>query len=157
MMSTKNEELAEQRDKESRMCNIIIHGKEENENQQDDDLFVKSFMQTVSESVTPKSFTRIGRQENCKRPIKVTLKNAKDKEEIMINLKNLKGKDSFKGISITDDYTVSEREMIRDFTRKAKERNLAESENSNFVWRVRGTPKNGLVLKRFMKVKQNAT
>ena len=72
---------------------------------------------------------------------------------VMSNLRNLKGNDEFTGISITDDYTISERQMLKEFANKAKEKNSLEPENSNFVWRVRGTPKNGLVIKRFTKVK----
>ena len=59
----------------------------------------------------------------------------------------------YKGISITEDYTVSERQMTKEFANKAKEKNSLELEVSDFVWRNRGTPKSGLVLKWFTKVK----
>ena len=75
----------------------------------------------------------------------------------MSNLRNLKDKKMYNGISITDDYTVTERKMIKEYTIKAKEKNSIEGENSDFVWKVRGTPKNGLVVKRFKKVKKNST
>ena len=71
----------------------------------------------------------------------------------MDNLKNLRGKTDFAGISITDDYTLSERKMIRDFARKAKEAN-ALAPDCDFTWRVRGSPKNGIGLKQVMKVKR---
>ena len=55
----------------------------------------------------------------------------------MNNLKNLRGKTDFAGISIIDDYTLSERKMVRDFARKAKEVNANEPQDSDFTWRVR--------------------
>ena len=153
MMATKNEELAEERDKKARECNIIIHGKDENKETQSDEDFIKGFIREIDENIAAKSIVRIGRQENKKRSIKVTFKNIEEKTTIMINLKNLKGKAEYKGVSITDDYTLSERHMIKEFANTAKEKNSMEPENSNMVWKVRGTPKNGLVLKRLMKVK----
>ena len=156
MMSTKNEELAEQKDKEMRSRNIIIHGKQESEPQDDSD-FVKNLIKDIGENVTPKVHVRIGKEtENKKkRPIKVILDKLDDKERIMNNLRKLKDKDQYKGISITDDYTISERQIIKEFTTRAKERNQNEPEDSNYVWKVRGTPKNGLILKKLMKVKPN--
>ena len=158
MMSTRNEELAEQRDKKARESNIIIHGKEEVK-EQEDLVFSKDLIQSIGVDTPIKSVSRIGRQENSKkRPIKIVFNSSEDREKVMENLKNLKGKEQYKGISVTEDYTTSERQMIRDFTSLAKEKNASEPENSEFVWKVRGTPKNGLVLKRFMKVKnQNVT
>ena len=70
----------------------------------------------------------------------------------MKNLKNFRGKTDFAGISITDYYTLSERKMIRDFARKAKEANANGPPDCDFTWRVRGSPKNGIGLKQVMKV-----
>ena len=154
MMKTKNEELAEQKDKKERACNIIMHGKEDGDNKQEDVSFVNTLLQTVGGNITPKSIIRLGRYDtNRKRPIKVILQNEENKDKIMDNLRNLKDKDEYKGISITEDYTVSEREIIKEYSDKAKEKNSLEPENTNYIWRVRGTPKNGLTLKRFMKAK----
>ena len=154
MMSTRNEELAELRDKKERSCNIIIHGKEESTGQQSDVLFVNKMMEQISTDITPKSVTRIERSElNKKKPIKVVFQNERDKEKVMNNLCNLKGNTEYIGISIRDDYTVSERKIIKEFVSKARDKNSLEPENSNFIWKIRGTPKNGLLLKRFMKVK----
>ena len=154
MMSARNEELAEEKDKKERMCNIIIHGKGEDSEQIADPDFVKDMIRVIGCNVTPKSVVRIGRADaSKKRPIKIILHSEQDKDKIMTNLKNLKDYTEFKGISITDDYTVSERQMIKEFANKAKEKSLLEPEGSNSVWRVRGTPKNGLVLKRYTKVK----
>ena len=155
MMSTRNEELAEEKDKKERSCNIIIHGKDENKEEKDDSEFVKNMINVIGCNVTPKSVTRIGRPDNNKkRPIKIILQNKQEKDKIMNNLRNLKDHNEFKGISITDDYTMSERQMIKEFATKAKEKSSLEPDGSNYVWRVRGTPKNGLILKRYTKVKQ---
>ena len=160
MLSARNEELAEERDKKLRACNIIIHGSDENNAEKPtDEVFVNNmFFRIGVEDCSPKSIVRLGNTElNRKRPIKVTFKNEQDKEKVMSNLRNLKDKKIYNGISITDDYTVTERKMIKEYTIKAKEKNSIEGENSEFEWKVRGTPKNGLVVKRFKKVKKNST
>lgn len=153
MMATKNEELAEIRDKKERSRNLIIHGKEESEDNQVDTLFVQNLIQAIGSNYVPKSIMRIGRTENKKRPIKVVFQSNEERDNLLNNLRNLKGNNDFKGISITEDYTLAEREIIKEYNRDAKEKNAAEPENSNYIWRVRGTPKNGLIIKRFTKVK----
>ena len=69
----------------------------------------------------------------------------------MENLKALKGQESFRGISLSYDYTVTERQLNKEYSEKAKENNRNEPPNSRYVWRVRGSPKNGLRLKMFPK------
>ena len=53
----------------------------------------------------------------------------------------MKGIPEYKTISVTEDYTIIERRMIKDWSDKTKEKNKNESPNSKFVWRVRGNPK----------------
>ena len=77
--------------------------------------------------------------------------NKVDKEKILKNLANLKGKREYNGISVTYDYTQSERRMIRDFVSKAAEQNNTELPDSNMKWVVKGNPKNGLYLKKVAK------
>ena len=79
------------------------------------------------------------------------LESEAEKDKIIMNLQNLKGKVEYKGVIITEDYTVVERKLLQDWRDKAKEKNNSEEPNSNYIWRVRGTPKNGLELKRFLK------
>ena len=152
MMSTRNEELAEQREKRERACNIIVHGREENNDLQPDNHFIQRLLQNIDENVSPKQIVRIGRSEG-RRPIKVILESEADKDQIMENLRNLKGIATYKGISITEDYTLSERKMIKEFNDKARERTYHEEED--YEWRLRGTPKKGLFLKRFKIVPRN--
>ena len=80
------------------------------------------------------------------------LKSEEDKKKVFDNLKNLKDRTPYKGISVTYDYTQRERSMIKEFHNKAKERN--NEEDTIFVWKVRGTPNRGLFLKRFMRADQ---
>ena len=99
-----------------------------------------------------KSANRIGNLvPDRKRPIKVTMISHDDKNKVMQSLTNLKNKTMYKGVSITDDYTPAERQMLKEWSDKAKVKNGNEEENYKYVWRVRGTPKNGLLLKRFLK------
>lgn len=100
-------------------------------------------MQQACSNVTLKLKSRIGLSEENKKPIKVVLHNEQDLEKILNNLQNLQDNTEYKGISITEDYIVSERQMIKEFANKAKEKNSLELENSNFVWKVRGAPKDG--------------
>ena len=54
---------------------------------------------------------------------------------------NLKGNDMYKKISVTKDYTVSERKMIQEMREQVKEKNNQEPEDSEFVYKLGGTPK----------------
>ena len=74
LVTMRNEELAEQREKKERFCNIIIHGREESKEQSDNTLFVNNMIQKIRGNVTPKLISRIGRSEgNKKNPIKNVL------------------------------------------------------------------------------------
>ena len=84
------------------------------------------------------------------------MKSEHEKENIMSHLVNLKtAGEKFKKISITDDYTLEERREIKDWVEKAKAKNREEDEDSQFIWKVRGTPnstsKNRLRLIKFTK------
>ena len=63
---------------------------------------------------------------------------------ILSNLRNLKYIPEYKTISVTENYTITERRMIKEWSGKVKEKNKNESPDSKLVWRVRGIPKNGL-------------
>ena len=92
------------------------------------------------------------------RPINLEFHTDEDKVKVFNNLKNLKGKNDYIGISIKEDYTSNERKLIKQFSERAETKNKEEEEkNSNIFWRVRGTPKNGLHLKWFTKAKQQTT
>ena len=157
MMATKNEELAEEAEKKRRECNLIIHGKEENGD--DDKLFVQNLNKQISVGcVKINQIMRVGEiKANKIRPLKVVLSSPDEKNKVLYSMKNLKGNELYKGISVTDDYTINEREMIREFVKKAKKENEKEDKESNYIWRVRGCPKNGLTIKRLTKFPQKTT
>ena len=70
------------------------------------------------------------------------LRNLDDKKKIISNLKKLKNaEESILGISVRNDYTQEERNLIRTMSEEAKRKNEAENVTH---WKVRGTPKNGL-------------
>ena len=60
----------------------------------------------------------------------------------MSNLKYLKGKDTYNKISVTDDLTLSERKMIKDYVEKAKQQNKELGADAKTIVVVRGSPKN---------------
>ena len=156
MKDAKNAELTEESDKKLRSCNIILHGVTESSNTDNaksiDETYVKSFLEAIKPTTICKSIFRIGKEgPNKKRSIKVIMKSEADKNKIMDNLKCLKDQETFIGLSVTDDYTISERDLIKEWTEKAKVNNVNESPNSNYTWKVRGNPKNGLRLKKFLK------
>ena len=156
MKDAKNAELTEESDKKLRSCNIILHGVTESSDTDNaksiDETYVKSFLEAIKPTTICKSIFRIGKEgPNKKRPIKVIMKSEADKNKIMDNLKCLKDQETFIGLSVTDDYTISERDLIKEWTEKAKVSHVNESPNSNYTWKVRGNPKNGLRLKKFLK------
>ena len=60
--------------------------------------------------------------------------------------KNLRDADTvYHSLSIRDDYTIKERELISRYAEEAKQKNIAEDTTE---WKVRGTPKNRLRLVR---------
>ena len=75
-------------------------------------------------------------------PIKLVFNNEEDQQKVFNDLRNLKGKTYYKGISVKEDYTYNERLLIKQFAEQAKAQNIEEErKNSNIIWRVRGTPK----------------
>jgi len=93
-------------------------------------------------AITAKSIIRIGKTENEKtRPIKVIFNNKEEKSKVMSNLRHLKGKEGYNKISITDDYTMSERKMVKDYVDMAKQKNRELGNDAKTIILVRGTPK----------------
>ena len=102
-----------------------------------DKKFVDDLIKTIRIS-TPKikTMSRIGEKaENKKRPIKVILSTEKDKMTLLRNLSSLKGNKEYIGISLTEDLTMTERTVLKEWSEKAKELNLNDTD---WVYRVRG-------------------
>ena len=117
LKEVKNNELAEERDRKRRACNLIIHGAVEEEGEltkQNDEKTLKELIDTISKDTPFKSHIRLGEKTPEKtRPIKVTLNNTVDKEKITSNLTKLKGVTKFGKISVTEDFTVAERDLLK--------------------------------------------
>ena len=64
--------------------------------------------------------------EERSRPLKVVFNTGKEKRSFFGNLKALKGVESYQGVSLSDDYTRAERDMIKAWSNQAKEKNTAE-------------------------------
>ena len=141
----KNEELVEEADRKRRTANLIIHGKDEEVGPNDDKKFINDLITDSQIGVINIKHTgRIGNKGGRTRPIKLVFNNEVDKEKVSNNLKNLKDIHIYKGISITSDRIYSERMLIKEYYERAKAKNVLEGGDSSFVWRVRGSPKNGL-------------
>ena len=81
--------------------------------------------------------------------VKLIMENDDDKNTIMSRLGNLRNAEEiYRKLSVRDDYTMEERDMVREWVKKAAEKNAAEKTQD---WKVRGTPKNGLRLLRITK------
>ena len=151
----KNEEKIEIQEVEKRANNIIIHGAlevgdDENQINEEDREYVKDVLTQLGVANEPKSFSRLGKpNEKKQRPLKLVMMSKDDKDKAMGNLRVLKGTgDKFGKISVTDDYTNAEREEIKSWVEKAKERS---AEDTDKIYKVRGDPKNGLRLIWFKK------
>lgn len=156
VQEVENVKLMETRDRKQRTCNIILHGVTEQESDEtghknDKELIIK-LLSTIQKGDILKAHIRLGSRNNDKkRPIKVVLKSESDKKNIMGNLRRLKGIEEFNGISIKPDYTIAERDQLRQYSEKAKLLNADEPADSGNIWRITGTPKNGLTVRKFRK------
>ena len=89
------------------------------------------------------------RKKESNRPIKLIMKSKEDKEQVMKNLKLLKGCERYFGkISIKNDHTKNEREQIRSLMEQAK---IENAKNPDRISKVRGDPKNGWRVVSFAK------
>ena len=78
------------------------------------------------------------------------MKSLNEKEMVMGSLGKLKtAPENFRRINVTDDYTIDERQLIKNKVAEAKHKTEVEGDGK-FVWKVRGTPKNGLRLIKFI-------
>ena len=111
--------------------------------QDHDTEFMSNFLEAIDANVTPKQIIRLGKETTGRnRPLKVTMKCQEDKTAVMTSLNKLKNADeSLRSISVRDDYTIEERQLIKTIAEEAKRKNEAENVTH---WKVRGTPKNGL-------------
>ena len=148
-----NNELVQDTERQKREKNIIIHGvvehrEAENENQDQDEIYVTKLLQIIGAHVQPVTIARLGKpNEGKNRPVKLIMESTEDKAQVMSRLINLKNAEElYKSVSIKDDYTYEERDIIKQWMRRADENNRRDNTAD---WKVRGSPKNGL---RIVKV-----
>ena len=153
--TSKNDDLIQERERERRSANLIIYSMIEDSDDQNnvkehDKDFINSFLETIGVTSRPKQIIRLGKPNNdMKRPVKLSMNNSDEKEDIMSKLCNLKNaEDVYRNVSVRDDYTIEEREIIKEWVKKAEQKNNEENTNT---WKVRGTPKNGLRLVKITK------
>lgn len=120
-----------------------------------DKIFVTELLGKIGVTTEPETVVRLGNVPeipvgNKIRPLKIKFNSPEEKAQMMSRLSNLKKAEAkFKKISITDDYTIEERQEIKRFVDEAKRRN--STEEGNFYWRTRGSQKTGLELRRVPK------
>jgi len=153
----RNEEITEENERKSRACNLIIHRVVETSMEKDqakatDKAFIENLIQDIGSTASIKDVYRLGKKnDKTIRPIKVILNCESAKNEVLENLSNLKNNVTYRGISVTEDYILTERELIKDFVEQAKTQNSQLPPDASYQIKVRGTPKNGLCLKQVKK------
>ena len=147
----KFEEKLEEQRKQEKQLNIIIHGVPESDDVNHDDTFLNELLDDTGNKTEQLFFDRIGPSTEGinQRPIKVVFCNAQEKDAFMRSLSKLKDIQKYARISITDDLTRTERQLIKFWKNKADQRNKVDK-NKEYVWRVRGSPRGdrGLYLKK---------
>ena len=152
MKVARKEEEAEEKEKERRSKNILIHGVVESKEEalKKDEEWVHKLINDLSVKVDIKHMVRIGAKSDGKeRPILVMLKDEKEKESIFGNLFALKGNDIYKGVSICEDLTPEQRKEFKALSIEARSKNSTETDG---IWRVRGSSKNGFRLKKVKSI-----
>ena len=142
--AAKNTEKVQETERQRRENNIVIHGAKPNTGESDEQ-FVGNFLKTIGVSTNPSSIARLGQENNEKiQPLKLIMKTYECKSQIMSRLSNLKNSEErFRTLSIRDDHTFEERQLIKEWSTKTKSMNAAVTNNECF-FKLRGSPKNGL-------------
>eukprot|EP00058_Branchiostoma_floridae_P019370 XP_002604860.1 hypothetical protein BRAFLDRAFT_70712 [Branchiostoma floridae] len=146
------EHKTEERDRENREMNIIIHRVPEptqtnaEERGIHDTRFAERLFAEPLElgKIDIRNTVRLGKKnESTPRPLKVVLQNKDDKKRIMIRLKKLKHADEmFRDISVCDDLNKEERELLKQKVQEAKDLEKNRETEGYWKYRVRGPPWN---------------
>ena len=133
---------------QDREQNVIIHGLKEGD--ECDTKLIKEIFEATDTEYEPKQIIRLGQRNNDKaRPLMLHMKNKEEKEELMSKLWMLKNvRTRFGNISITHEYTLEERNLIKKCVEDAKRRNTHRA--NEYRWKVRGTPRTRLRLVKIM-------
>ena len=155
LMKQRNSELLEKKEKDVRACNFVIHGKKL-WTTEGDKKYVQNLLKDMSVgAMQAQTVNRIGKniEKGGAHPLLVKLKTKEDKDKFMANLSQLKGKEEYQGVRITEDYTPAELDMIWGMRDEARQMNKKNT-NGSFIWVIRGDPKNRMYLKRVKKTRQ---
>ena len=113
MEEIKNAEIVEEKEEKLRSKNLILCSADESSSDNKDDAIrylYKQLYGSTKVNSTVKSVLRIGLPAQDKnRPTQVVMNTEEDKNRILSNLRNLKGIPECKTISVTEDYTITER------------------------------------------------
>ena len=103
-------------------------------------IFFHSFLGTIGITSLRKQIILLGKPIADKtRPVKLVMTNSTDKDNIMSRLGNLNNAEEiYRKISVRDDNTIEERDIIKEWGKKAEQKNKEENTQ---VWKVRYTPK----------------
>ena len=111
-----------------------------------DETYVREFIEAGGIQTTCKVIVRIGNVDSTKRrPIELVMNSEEGKDKIMKNLKNLKDNNAFHGLSFTDDYTMIERQLIKEYADRGKEKIIVSRLTRNNHGRSEETQKTGYV------------
>ena len=148
----------EGKDKENRVCNIIIYRIAENGSKDERkgldkrfclDLF-KDCLDVDVKDEDIKSLFRIGKAEQNDalkpRPLLIQFREKSLKNQVMESLSKLKNSDDrFKNLSISHDMTKNERHKCKTLVEEAKQKQ--SEEQGEYIFRVRGAPGNMKVVR----------
>ena len=142
-------ESVEEKDREERSNNIIIYRINELDSKEElvksDRAFclelIKDVLGLEMQESDIKQMFRIGKkvQDKGPRPLLIQFREKAIKNKIMESLSKLRDADDrFKSISVTHDFTKTERAECKSLVEQAKVKQLEES--GEYLWRVRGAP-----------------
>ena len=94
-----------------------------------------TFLDTIGLMLKPKQIISLGKpNEDKKRPIKLAMSNLAEIDSIMARLGTLKNaEDMYHQLSVISDYTIGERNQIKECVKKAVQKNRDENTQ---VWKV---------------------
>jgi hypothetical protein len=142
------ERALEEKDKESRINNIVLYRVKESQEskyedrQREDKTFImnllKDMLEIECDEQDLRRSVRLGKRGENERPLLIELSTRMLKNRIMENLSMLRSADMcYRQLSITHDLTKKEREECKKLVEEAKQMQL-EEESGEHLFRVRG-------------------
>ena len=148
----------EEKEKELRRNNIIIHRSEESKEEtsegrnKDDSEFcfrlVSDILGVDCERSDLKRVIRLGKkQESVNRPVLLEFRSGTIKNSVMESLSKLRNaSEEYKKLSVVHDMTKTERLECKELVQEAKKKEASDT-SGEFIYRVRGSPGNCRIVK----------